>query len=244
MTFALLLALCTPLSVPMEPADGNAILQRIDAQLQNTKSQILTLDMAIEDPGRAPRRIGLQMHMRGDKRRVAFLYPGDMKGMQVLNLSAEQTYVYLPAFRKVRRIASHLRDQTLFGSDYTFDDFGNIALHQNYSGAVTHEDEEYWHMTATPKKQSGPAAEHIELRVKKKSHTVEELKYFDAAGTLSRTETRGDFQCGDSGCAPRKTKMVNHRHDNHWTEVTISRMQLNVDFPEHIFSLRALQRNE
>ncbi len=232
------------LSATAAAPNGNDILRDVDAALEKTRSQVLTMDMAIEDPGHEPRHIGLQMHMRGDRRRIAFLYPGDMKGMRVLNLSAEQTYVYLPAFRKVRRVASHLRDQTMFGSDYTFDDFGNIALHRQYDGTVVGEDPQFWTIEAKPKKKLDQGVSRLQLRVNKKLRAVEELKFFGPQGDLARTETRSDYQCDDDGCAPRKTKMVDHRHDNHWTEVTIKELQLNAPISDQVFSLRTFQSND
>lgn len=220
---------------------GNDILTLVDQQLEKTKSQVMVMDMAIEDRGHEPRRIGFQMHMRGEQRRIAFLYPGDMKGMRVLNLAADKTYVYLPAFRKVRRIASHLREQTMFGSDYTFDDFNTIGLHKAFEAAITGEDEQHWRLDATPRMPSEGGYKRIALQVNKSNNTVEELRYYNAAGAHVRTETRSDYTCTESGCAPRKSKMVDHRHDDHWTEVTIKDLRLNAPFSDQIFSLRALQ---
>jgi hypothetical protein len=230
--------------LPPSPQTADAILARIDARLQASKSQVVLMDMAIEDPGHAPRHIGMRMHMQGERRHIQFLYPGDMKGIAVLNLSAEQTYVYMPAFGKVRRIASHLRDQTLFGSDYNFDDFGTISLHQNFAGQITAEDPSQWHLSAEPKQSSRGAHGRIELVVNKSNSTVDTLKFFDPAGKHIRTETRDAYTCNDDGCAPTHTKMVDHRHNDHWTEVTIKDLQLGAQIRPKIFSLRALQRQE
>lgn len=224
--------------------NGDQVLEQLDAGLAKTKDQILTVEMLVEDPGRDPRRIGMQMHMRGDQRRVSFLYPGDMKGMRMLNISADQTYVYLPAFKKVRRVAAHAKDQSMFGSDYGLDDFNTVALHRNFTGEITHEDEGSWTVRATPRAGVDTDYKRIELRVDKKRVVINELRYFDASGTNIRTEERGEYQCDNDVCVPRKTKMVDHRHDDHWTEVTVKDVKLNSNFSDQVFSLRDLQRND
>ncbi len=227
------------------PLSGDAILARVDHQLQASKSQVVLMDMAIEDPGHSPRRIGLRMHMAGDRRKIQFLYPGDMKGIEVLNLSSAQTYVYMPAFGKVRRIASHLRDQTLFGSDYNFDDFSTIRLHDNFDARVTGEDATSWQLTATPKKEAaGSAVTRLDLEVCKENATVHRLKFYNRQGQHIRTETREAYACSEGGCAPQRTQLIDHRHNDHWTEVTIKDLQLGATIPARTFSLRALQRHE
>ena len=240
----LLIALLSASTLGTPGLTGDQLLQQLDAGLEKTKDQILTMEMLVQDPGHDPRRIGLQMHMRGEQRRINFLYPGDMKGMRVLNISAEQTYVYLPAFKKVRRVAGHAKDQSMFGSDYGFDDFSTIALHQNYSAEITHEDDNFWTVRAVPRTGVDTEYARIEMQVDKKRTLLSELRYFDASGSNIRTEERSDYQCENEVCVPRKTKMVDHRHDDHWTEVTIKNLKLNSNFSDQVFSLRDLQRND
>ncbi|HET6345231.1 MAG TPA: outer membrane lipoprotein-sorting protein [Myxococcota bacterium] len=220
------------------------VLAKVEATGSGIKDQQITMEMIVQDVGHEPRHLGMQVYVRGAQRRVQFLYPGDVKGVRVLTLSREQTYVYLPAFRKVRRIASHTKDQSMFGSDYNFDDASTSSLREAYTAQVASQDDNQWVLKLTPKVAAESPYGSIEVDVQKSTFQIQELRYFSPTGTKLRTETRADYACKDGNCIARRTKMTNHAHDNHWTEVVIKDVQVNNNIPDQIFSLRDFQRTE
>ena len=60
--------------------------------------------------------------MKGEKRLTEFTDPPEMKGMRILILSPTRMYIYLPAYKKVRRVASHVSAQGLLGPAFASDD--------------------------------------------------------------------------------------------------------------------------
>ena len=51
--------------------------------------------------------------VKGPKALTDFSAPADLRGTRVLVLGRTQMYIYLPAFRKIRRIASHVNQQSI-----------------------------------------------------------------------------------------------------------------------------------
>lgn len=240
----LMVTLCRLASAQTQPLSAQDILKRVDAKAEGIKDQIAQMEMVVEDVGHEPRRLSMQVHMRGAQRRVNFLSPGDVKGLRVLTLSHDQTYVYLPQFRKVRRVASHSREQSMFGIDYNFEDAATSTLGDVYNAVLLSQNDKQWTLKLTPKAADESPYSMVEVDVLKANDEVAELRYFGKDGTKSKTEQRSDYTCQANACMARKTKMINHAKDDHWTEVNIRNMQLNTNFPDHVFSLRDLQRNE
>ena len=59
---------------------------------------------------------------KGQKRIVRFNAPGDIKGMGFLAEGRDTMYVYPPDMKKIRRMGTHIKAQSVLGSDLTNDD--------------------------------------------------------------------------------------------------------------------------
>ena len=78
----------------------------------------------IDKKGKVRTRL-LKTHRMSDNKQIMwFLKPSDVKGSSFLRLSYDDRdddmWIYLPAFGKVRRIASHAKKGSFMGSDFTF----------------------------------------------------------------------------------------------------------------------------
>ena len=103
-----------------------------------------------------------------------------MKGTKVLILSPTQMYVYLPAFGKVRRIASHTKDQGFLGLSFSQDDMATTAYAPLYSGAISSDSGAQTIVTLTPK--AGVDAPYAEDR----GHGQQGPQHHRAAQVLQR----------------------------------------------------------
>ncbi len=86
----------------------------------------------IDKKGKVRTRLLKTYRMSDDKQIMWFLKPADVKGSSFLRLSYDDRdddmWIYLPAFGKVRRIASHAKKGNFMGSDFTFEDMGDRKL--------------------------------------------------------------------------------------------------------------------
>ncbi|MGB0638377.1 MAG: outer membrane lipoprotein-sorting protein, partial [Myxococcota bacterium] len=92
-------------------ASGDDYLTALDAKANLAKDTWFSFEALTQEPGKAPRQMLFDVQNQGEKRLVNFEAPGDMKGTRVLVLSRQQMWVYLPAYNKVRRVASHVTQQ-------------------------------------------------------------------------------------------------------------------------------------
>ena len=123
-----------------EESPGERILRLADETMTRAQDQYFIQDLITHEPGKEPRKIKMKAQIKGTKwRRVEFLEPGDVKGMKVLVRSVNQMYVYLPAYRKVRRVASHVRSQGFMGTAFGFDDMSTVVYGDVLRGELMEE---------------------------------------------------------------------------------------------------------
>jgi Outer membrane lipoprotein-sorting protein len=133
---AALTGLCVATTARADAA-GDAAVAAMDAAVNRPAT--LAVDYQVdnqEGPDRHARVMAIKLQTNGAGKLYEFTAPADMKGTKLLILSPTQMYIYLPAFGKVRRIASHARDQGFLGLAFSQDDFANTSFGAQYSGQI------------------------------------------------------------------------------------------------------------
>lgn len=222
-------------------AAGDKVLAAMDEAMNRAKSQYLEYDVANQEPGKAQTHLALIVRVKSEKRLTEFTAPADMKGTKVLMLSPTQMYVYLPAFGKVRRVASSVGDQGFMGMTFSTDDF-QTRYSGMYTATIGSESPAEWHLVATPKAgQTTPYAK-IELTIAKDRTAPTELKYFNAGGTNVKTETRSNYTCQGNICVATEDKMVDNTKNGAWTKMVRKTWKVNESMPDDLFSKRSLEK--
>jgi outer membrane lipoprotein-sorting protein len=222
-----------------DPA-GDKVLAAVDAA-QN-KAKTLKVDFEIvnkEGPDKAEKTMAMSIKLKGEKRFSEFSAPGDMKGTKVLVLSPTQMYVYLPAFGKVRRIASHTKDQGFLGLTFSQDDMATTSYGPQYTAAVLSDDAAAVKLSLTPKPGQDTPYAKIEVTVAKDHMVASELKYFNAEGKNIKTEVRTGFTCEGDVCTPGELKMTDNIKGA-WTKLVAKNRKINEEISDDVFSQRNL----
>jgi hypothetical protein len=223
-------------------APGDAALGKMDSAMNQAKTQYLEYEVINQEPGKAEKKIGLKVYIKGEKRMTEFTAPADMKGTKVLILSPTQMYVSLPAFGKVRRIASHTTDQGFMGMAFTQDDFASQSYGPWYAGQFLGESGNDQKLALTPKAGQTMPYGKLEFTVMKDKSLPSEIKYFNTDGKHVKTETRSDYKCESNVCTPMTLKMVDHSKGGHWTKFTTKTWKVNSELSDDLFSKRNLEK--
>ena len=95
----------------------------------------------------------MQVFQKGtDKRLVRFLSPADQKGIAFLSLPNDNQILYLPAFGKTRRIASHVKNTRFAGTDYTYEDLEAKRYADKWDAELKSRSAGEYTLSLTPKK--------------------------------------------------------------------------------------------
>ena len=151
-------------------------------------------------------------------------------------------YVYLPAYNKVRRVASHANEQGFMGTTFSNSEMSITHYGAVYSGEVKAENDETWTVSAQPKPDAKSPYTRVEIDITKDRFLPLELRYFNDKDQKIKTESRPDYTCEGDICTPKVIKMVDHTRNDTWTEMVMQEWKTNNDYSDDLFSVRTLQR--
>ena len=224
-------------------AKGEQVLKRLDKIMTLAVDQTFTYDLTTKEPGKPERKMVMDVRVKGTTwRRVDFVAPGDVKGMKVLVLSQSKMYIYLPAYRKVRRVASHVKAQGFMGTTLSHDDISTTTYGEFYAGKLVGETKTHWKVVATRREGKDVPYPRLEFDLTKKYIHPSEIRYFNDKGKKIKTEVRTGYSCLGKVCNARVMKMTDHVRNGAWTSMVRTKWQVNTGIKDRVFSLRSIQR--
>ncbi|MDH3973915.1 MAG: outer membrane lipoprotein-sorting protein [Deltaproteobacteria bacterium] len=127
-----------PLTAWSSELSGLEVVKRWDERDEGkdltSKSTFKLINSKGQERIRKTRRYWINMKEKGgfeEKSIIFFDRPSDVKGTSLLNWSYQDAgkdddqWLYLPALRKIKRIAASDKEKSFMGSDLTFDDMGD-----------------------------------------------------------------------------------------------------------------------
>lgn len=140
----------------------------------------------------------------GDKSLSRFLSPADVRGVSALihehPKATDDSWLYLPASRRVRRISGANRTASFQGTEFTYEDLSSVEP-SRYGWRFLSEETlkehgknvQVYKLEATPNyKDTGYAK--LTFYVNKKEWRTEKVDYFDKAGRLLKTLVFSKFK--------------------------------------------------
>ena len=182
-----------------------------------------------------------------EKQIIWFLEPKDDRGIAFLKIEHEnrddEMRMWLPAFKKVRRISSKKKSDSFMGSDLSFEDLSNRRLNSNDYKRL--EDAKWlgrdcYVLETIPKKESkSNYVKHVSWIDKNHMNILKEQS-FNKKNKLEKEkhfsyETRGEYQL-------IKKVNVENLLKKHATEITFSDMVINSGISDKLFNDISLRR--
>jgi hypothetical protein len=110
---------------------ADEILKKVDEVSYAPKDQFFKAKVTLIDKnGKESHRVALMYQKGTNKRFVKFTDPADIRGIGFLSLPGDVNYVYLPAFKKSRRIASHIKNQKFRWHRFHLRRYGSVDLYR------------------------------------------------------------------------------------------------------------------
>lgn len=154
----------------------------------------------------------------GDKSLIVFHSPGDIAGTLLLShvhiLDPDDQWLYLPALRRTRRIASVNKSGPFVGSEFAFEDITGQELDKY---AYRHLGEEPCAPLRCDVIERLPRYEHSGYRrqvawIDQTAFQPRRIDYFDRKGELLKTQTFADYRLyAGRYWRPQTVRMINHQ---------------------------------
>ena len=184
-----------------------------------------------------------EMYQKGtEKRLVRFLYPPDQKGIAFLSLPNDVMYLYLPAFHKIRQIASHVKNQNFAGTDFTYDDLSAFRMAEKHNAVMISQDSNYYIVKLLPKKSAGKEYSYLIVRYRKDNFYPMKIEYYDKNGKLFKVMTRSNLKKVNGYWTTMDMEVKNIKK-NHITKSKIDKVEFDIGLTDNVFTKRFLIRS-
>ncbi len=220
---------------------GEEILKGVDATMTEPKTQASITNMVIIDSSGREKKRSIITAQEGDKKRIMkFISPADVKDISLLVLDEGDTiYNYLPSMRKIRRIATHVKDTNFAGTDFTFDDTATLMYGKDYSAKLIDQTDKAYVLELTPRPDAEVGYTKIKMWASKEGNfVVLKMEYYE--GELKKTQTFHDY-FETKGCWLWKKAVMHDIKKNHKTINNIQKLEVNLPGMNKVFKKRYLK---
>jgi hypothetical protein len=166
--------------------------------------------------------------------------PPDLRGAAYLALERENTtdmFSYLPELKRVRRIHSRSVSGSLFGTDFTYEDFQRLQPDTELDGRSVHV------LAANPHEESGSTYERIVSFVDQETCVLLQAEFFETLKEPRRrllADVSSLHQQGEIWVAQKLT--MKDLRDGGESRLELKKLALDVDIPDRRFNQSRLGR--
>jgi outer membrane lipoprotein-sorting protein len=222
--------------------NGNEILQKVEEVLNAPQDRVAKVKLTLIDRDGNTKIREIKMWQKGrDKRLIKFLSPADVKGVGFLVLSDEEMYLWMPAFSRIRRIASHIKHQKFMGTDFSYNDIGKSRYTSYYNAKLIKETERIYLLELTPKPDADVAYSRLVMKVSKENWIPIEVGFFDKKLKKIKVMRNERNEEIDGYWVPTRIVMED-LEENHKTVMELIEVQHNLGLSDKIFTKRYLKR--
>jgi len=206
-----------------EERRGREIAEEADARDRGWGDGSARLEMILRDEDGDERRRELRFRTlegidTGDKTLMIFDYPADLRGTALLTHASltggDDQWIYLPALKRVKRIASGSQSGSFMGSEFAYEDIGSQELDKydyRYLDAETLDSIECYVVERYPVDERSGYDRHV-LWYDKEEYRVRRIEYYGRDDSLLKTlDVRGYELYADRFQRPAEMTMLNHR---------------------------------
>ncbi len=252
-TLLLLLWLAGPGLTAASEQQGLAIAREADRRDTGFGDSASTLQMTLrnkrgEETVRRLRSRTLEQPDDGNKNLIIFDDPKDVRGTALLSFShkhrpADQ-WLYLPALKRVKRIASSNQSGPFMGSEFAYEDLSSQEVEKydyRLLGTETFEDREHFVLERTPRDPKSGYTRQV-VWLDQQHYRIWKVDYYDRKSSLLKTLTAGEYQQYlGKYWRPGLMRMVNHQTGK-MTTLRWSDYAFNNGFTDRDFSRNSLAK--
>jgi len=233
------LAILLTLFTNINAQDAATIVKKIDEVLYAPKDQKNMVKIVnVEKNGTEKIQKAYVIQKGYDKRLFKFIEPASQKGIAFLSLPNDVMYLYMPAFGKERRIASHIKNQSFAGMVFSYEDLESKLLSEKYNAKLLNSDNECYTLELTPKPNQNSEYSKLIMKVNKNEYYPLNAEYYDKTGKKIKI-SEYNFEKRGKYWSPIVLKMTDLR-SNKSTSMILEKVEYDTGLTDDDFSVRKL----
>lgn len=229
------------------PQTGDDIARMMDER-KKPVDMVTDMTMILTSSRGQTRTLTMHSIRKGDGKQLSwFLAPADDRGVAFLKIEHadrdDEMRMWLPAFKRMRRISSSKKGDSFMGSDLSFEDMTSRQL-DDYSfkliGEESIDGEDHWILESTPKPKLRSNYSKLVGWIRQRDlQLVKEDKY-NRAGILAKVMTIETVELEGYVLAARM--FVKDVIKNHTTELIFDKIAVDTGVKDSDFHERNLKR--
>ncbi len=217
------------------------ILLKVDQTMNAPLDQEMTAKLILIDKNGNQKTRSIHVIQKGfDKRLARFTAPADQKGIAVLTIPDGLIYVYLPAYKKIKRIASHVKNNKFAGTDFSYSDMEAKRYSEHYESTLIQTEQDYYLLELTPIDPKSVYSKQL-IRVRRDNFVPVVVEYYNKKGILQKKLTSTRIEKIGGYWTAREQEMVDILKD-HSTIMVVEDIRFDQDLSDDLFTQRNLAR--
>ncbi len=220
--------------------DADTILKKVDEVMYSPKDMTGETKIVLTNKsGKQSTREANIIQKGTDKRIFRFTSPSSQAGIAVLSLPDDVMYLYMPAFRKERRISSSVKSQKFAGTDFSYDDMEAKPNAEKYSPKLLGTEENAFILELKPKSKKSSYSKVI-MKVHKINYYPISVEFYDK-GNKKIKEGKSVYKKIGKYWNAQEMTMTNLKK-NHSTKMIMSNVKYDQNLSDDEFTVRKLKQ--
>lgn len=226
-----------------QETDANNILKKIDQTASAIKDKSANIEMILvnlkktkEDEGKIKR--GFIKQKDSNKKMFRYTYPKGDVGIATLSLPKGDIYLYLPMFKKPKKITNLASGNKFNKSDFSFNDMSTTSFMENFYAEIIHSNDTNYVLDLTSINNDMNYNRMI-LIVNKKYFYIEKVEYYNDKGVLEKRST-SQYQKIDGHWVVNEVSMENVKK-GHKTTIILTDIKINHGLKDDEFTVEKLR---
>jgi len=221
---------------------ASQILEKCDDVINAPTDQDLRIKLILIDKKGKEKMREMSMLQKGnDKRMVKFLSPADQRGIAFLSLPDDIMYLYLPAFKKVRRIATHVKNTKFAGTDFTYEDMEAIRFSKKYVPGLLKKEENHYVLQLKPREGVKTDYSKLVMWVRMDNFYPTKIEHYDKGDKLYKIMISEKIEKVNGYWISKEYEMEDLKAE-HKTKMIIVDVKFDSELSDDKFTKRYLSR--
>ncbi len=238
--FVTLFTLTTILMFNFNPVfsqkNGNNLLKKMDNTMFAIKDKTADIKMVLTNLSNRKEKIKLATIIQKDanKKIFRYTYPKVDSGIATLSLPNNEIYLYLPLFKKPKKITSIAEGNTFNQSDFSVEDMATKKYSEKYLATLTGSNDSAYILKLTPKSPDTQYS-YLTLFLNKKFFYPEKFEFYNLKGRKVK-ESVFHFIKIDGYWVSDKVSMINLKK-KHSTSIIMTNIKINQGLKDTLFTV-------
>jgi outer membrane lipoprotein-sorting protein len=170
--------------------DAMAITKKLDATLGKVKDKTVDIEMTMTNlkSGKELRKKAMLWQKGAQMKLFRYIAPKGDSGIATLSLPTGEIYVYLPMFKKPKKMTNIAESNAFNKSDFSINDMANFGYAENYTATLLETTDQVYRVEFIPRAEK-PEYGKLIMDIDKSGYYPVRTEYYNTKMNLKKVAT-------------------------------------------------------